>query len=143
MPPALPQNTYHMTRTRNARRRMAATILLAAGSIAGAGSAQAQSCDSRPAQSHFAREDLRRAVSDGDFATAQDFSDRARRELEQLASIAVRCGCGPAQSRFEAAAAQVHQARDAETRRELRKTVNETIRLFDEAMQALRHCAKR
>lgn len=121
---------------------MAATILLAA-SIAGAASAQAQSCDSRPAQSHFAREDLRRAVSEGDFATAQDFSDRARRELEQLASIATRCGCAPAQSRFEAAAAQVHHARDAETRRELRDTVKQTIQLFDEAMLELRACAKR
>jgi len=104
--------------------------------------AQAQRCDARPPQSQFAREDLRRAVTEGDLATAQDFADRARRGLDQLAGVAARCACAPAQSKFEAASAQVRRARDAESRRELRDVVTGAAPMFDDAMLELRNCAK-
>ncbi|MCK7481385.1 MAG: hypothetical protein M0C28_32505 [Candidatus Moduliflexus flocculans] len=59
----------------------------------------AQRCDARPPQSQFAREDLRRAATEGDLATAQDFADRARRGLDRLAGVAARCACAPAQAK--------------------------------------------
>ncbi len=102
-----------------------------------------QGCDPRPQQIQFATDDLRRAGSEADLAIAQDFADRARRELDQLASGAARCGCEPAQTRFEVAAAQMRQARDAESRGDLRGIVAKTVSLFDEAMAALKDCAGR
>jgi hypothetical protein len=104
--------------------------------------AQAQRCDPRPPQSQFAREDLRRAATEGDLATAQDFADRARRGLDQLAGVATRCACAPAQAKFEAASAQVRHARDAESRRELRDVITGAVPMFDGAMLELRNCAK-
>ena len=104
--------------------------------------ALAQRCDARPPQSQFARDDLRRAVVEGDLATAQDFADRARRGLDQLAGVAARCACAPAQSKFEAASAQVRRARDLESRRELRQVVTGAVPMFDDAMLELRHCGK-
>ena len=104
--------------------------------------AQAQRCDARPPQSQFAREDLRRAVTEGDLATAQDYADRARRGLDQLAGVATRCGCAVAQAKFEATSAQVRHARDAESRRELRDVITAAVPMFDDAMMELRNCAK-
>jgi hypothetical protein len=104
--------------------------------------ALAQRCDARPPQSQFAREDLRRAVSEGDLATAQDYADRARRGLDQLAGVATRCGCAVAQAKFEATSAQVRHARDAESRRELRDVITAAVPMFDDAMMELRNCAK-
>jgi hypothetical protein len=123
--------------------RRVAVALQAALWIAAPAAALAQGCDARPQQSQFAREDLKRAGTEPDLVIAQDFADRARRELEQLATGAARCGCAPAQARFEAAAAEVRRARDAETRRDLRDSVARTVPLFDGAMAALRECAGR
>jgi hypothetical protein len=68
---------------------------------------------------------------------------RARRELEQLASVAKRCGCAPTQSRSDAVVVQIRQARDANSRRKLRDIANQTIPIFDEAMLQHRHIPRR
>lgn len=129
-----------MRRIRDRLARMAAGFCLATA-LAAPAAAHAQGCDARPPQSQFVKENLRRAGAEADLATAQDVADRARRGLDQLATGAERCGCALAQSRFDAAAAQVRKARDAESRRQLRDIVALTLPLFDEAMAALRDCA--
>lgn len=128
---------------RSGRAQCNVAALLAALWMAAPMPALPQGCDPRPQQSHFAMDNLRRAGSEADLAIAQDFADRARRELDQLASGAARCDCEPAQTRFEAAAAQLRQAREAESRRDLRGIVAKTVPLFDEAMAALKDCAGR
>jgi len=129
-----------MTRIRDRLARMAAGLCLATA-LAAPAVAHAQGCDARPAQSQFVKDNLRRAGSEADLATAQDVADRARRGLDQLAIGAARCGCALAQSRFDAAAAEVRRARDAESRKELRDIVARALPVFDEAMAALRDCA--
>lgn len=123
-------------------RRILLGAVLGAAALSASVSAYAQPCDSRPPQSQFARDDLRRAVTEGDLATAHDYADRARRGLDQLAGVATRCGCAAAGTKFEAASAQVRRARDAESRRELRDAGNQAVPLLDEAMLELRKCAK-
>jgi hypothetical protein len=116
---------------------MAALLLLATAP------AWAQSCDARSPQTQFAREDLQRALTDADFAIAQDYSERARRELKHLAVQSARCDCAAAQAPFEAAAAKVRVALDTETRKDLREAIKLAIPPFDEAMKQLKDCARR
>jgi hypothetical protein len=101
----------------------------------------ALACDARAPHVQFARDNLRRAASEGDLPTAQDYADRARRQMEQLARGAERCGCPVAQPVFEAAAAELRKARDAESRRQVRDIVARVQPRFEEAMAALRACA--
>lgn len=78
-------------------------------------------------------------LPEGDLAPAQDFADRARRELEQLASVAMRYGCAPTQSRSGAVVVEIQQAKDADSRRKSRDIANQTTPTLDEAMLQLRH----
>ncbi len=128
----------HFFRDRVAR---AVGGMVLAAALSAPAFAFALSCDARAPHIQFARDNLRRAASEGDLPTAQDYADRARRQLEQLARGAERCGCAPAQPRFEAAAAQLRKARDAESRRQVRDIVGRVLPQFEEAMAVLRGCA--
>lgn len=105
--------------------------------------AAAEICDGRWPQLQFARDDLQRAVSEGDLASAQDFAERARREFDQLATLATRCGCPPAATQFEGLARHVRQIQDAESRKELREMINAAKPLLEAALGQLQDCRKR
>ena len=105
--------------------------------------AHAQVCDARSSLSQITRENLQRAATDGDFPTAQDYSDRGRRNLDQLAATAGRCDCPAAQSRFEAAATVMRRTPDTENRKDLRAVVTQATATFDDGMGKLKECAKR
>lgn len=126
--------------SRGAAARAAAGLVVAAA-LAAPSLALSQACDPRAPHAQFARDNLRRATAEGDLATAQDYADRARRQMEQLARGAERCGCTSAQPHFAAAAAELRKARDAESRRQLREVVGRAQPLFDGAMSDLRGCA--
>lgn len=117
--------------------------ILIMGMMVLAGPSAAQVCDSRWPQLQFARDDLQRAASEGDLASAQDFADRARREFDQLASLSIRCGCRPAASIFEDASVRIRQAQDAESRKDLREIINSAKTTFDGAQPQLEACRKR
>lgn len=119
---------------------LVATALMAMLSV---GPAMAQDCDARSPQLQFAREDLQRAANEGDLASAQDYADRARRRFDNLATLAARCDCPSAASKFEAAAAGMRRAQDAESRKELRETAIEARALFEAAQTQLQSCRKR
>ncbi|MBS1191669.1 MAG: hypothetical protein H6R10_3461 [Rhodocyclaceae bacterium] len=125
------------------QRKIAAFVMATAALATAAGHCEAQPCDSRWSQVQFARDDLQRAASEGDLASAQDFADRARREFNHLATLAGGCGCGPAEAKFDAVASEVRHAQDAESRKELRETIGRAKALFDEAQALLRECRKR
>jgi ATP/maltotriose-dependent transcriptional regulator MalT len=120
--------------------RQSATWLLLCTALAARAEAAAQGCDARPQQSQFVQANFQRIAIEGDLASAQDFADRARRGLDQLASEARRCGCEAAQTRFEAAAAQMRLARSAESRKALREVTQQAVTQFDAAMAEQRKC---
>lgn len=103
---------------------------------------RAVACDPRAPHVQIARDNLRRAASEGDLATAQDYADRARRQMEQLARGAERCGCDAAKPLFETAAAELRKARDSESRRDLRDAVGRMLPRFEAALDTLRRCAE-
>lgn len=105
--------------------------------------AQAQVCDPRSSQSQITRENLLRASMDGDFPTAQDYADRGRRNLDQLAASAGRCDCPAAQARFEAAAGVARQSLDADNRKDLRAIVTRAVTAFEDGMGKLKECSRR
>lgn len=115
--------------------------LLLSTALIGAAPAAAQSCDARPSQGPFVQANFQRIAKEGDLASAQDFADRARRGLDQLATEARRCGCEAAQTSFEAAAAQMRLARSAESRKALREVTDRAAAQFDAAMAEQRKCA--
>ncbi len=104
---------------------------------------QAQVCDPRSSQSQITRENLLRASKDGDFPTAQDYADRSRRNLDQLAAGSGRCGCPAAQTRFEAAAGIARLALDADKRQDLRTSITQAITAFEDGMGKLKECSRR
>jgi hypothetical protein len=108
-----------------------------------AGWVQAQTCDARSPQTQYARENLQRVLTEADFPIAQDYAERTRRELNHLSVQSARCDCAAAQAKFDAAAAKVHLALDAESRKELREAIKLAVLPFDEAMKQLKECAKR
>lgn len=103
--------------------------------------AAAQSCDEQPTQAQMVEANYQRIAKEGDFASAQDFAERARRGLDQLAAQARRCGCEAAQQGFEAAAKEMRRARTAESRKALREIAVRSASLFDGAMREQRRCA--
>lgn len=105
--------------------------------------ARAQACDPRSSQSQITRENLLRASMDGDFPTAQDYADRGRRNLDQLAATAGRCDCPAAQARFEAAAGVARRALDTDNRKDLRAVATQAIAAFEDGMAKLKECARR
>ncbi len=102
-----------------------------------------QSCDARSPQTQFAHDDLQRAQTEADFAIAQDYAERSRRELKQLATSSENCGCAEGSKKFAAAAAQVGVALGGESRRELRDALKQAMPIFAEAMQRLKECSRR
>ena len=104
---------------------------------------QAQVCDPRSSLSQITREYLLRASKDGDLPTAQDYADRSRRNLDQLAAGSGRCGCPAAQSRFEAAAGIARLSLDADNRKDLRASITQAITGFEDGMGKLKDCARR
>lgn len=120
-----------------------AVAVLAIGMMALTGTAMAQICDTRWPQLQFARDDLQRAAGEGDLASAQDFADRARREFDQLAALAIRCGCPPAASAFEEANVRIRRAQEAESRKDLREIINNAKATFEGALPQLESCRKR
>lgn len=111
--------------------------------LAGLAWAEPQTCDARSQHLAYVREDLRRAGMEADFPTALDFADRGRRELDQLAVTAGRCGCAPAQAGFETLAVRLKRAGLVETRQDLRDAVKQLPPLLDEAISHLKDCARR
>lgn len=122
---------------------LATALALAAGVTLLIRPAAAEICDSRWPQLQFARDDLQRAATEGDLASAQDFADRARREFDHLATLANRCGCPPAATQFEDLARRVRQTQDAESRKDLRDMINATKPLLEAALGQLQDCRKR
>jgi hypothetical protein len=116
---------------------------VAAFLILGAVPAWTQTCDARSPQTQFARDDLQRALTEADFAIVQDYSERARREMKQLAAQSDRCDCPAAKTKFEAGASQVGLALDSESRKDLREAIRLAVPPFDEAMKHFRECARR
>ena len=103
--------------------------------------ADAQTCDSQPTQAQMVRANFQRVAKEGDFASAQDYAERAQRGLDQLAAQARRCECGAAQIGFETAAREIRRAKLAESRKALREIVERATPLFDAAMVEQRKCA--
>lgn len=120
--------------------RQSVAWLLLSTALAAGTEAAAQGCDARPPQSQFVQANFQRIAIEGDIATAQDFADRARRGLDQLASEARRCGCEAAQTNFEEAAARMRLARSAESRKNLREVTQQAVTQFDAAMAEQRKC---
>jgi hypothetical protein len=111
--------------------------------LALAGAAQAQQCDPRLPQVAFVQENLQRAATEGDLPTAQDFADRSRRQMDQLAGAARRCGCATAQTKFEELTLELRRAQGIEARKELRELIGRTKLGVGDAVAALKSCADR
>lgn len=114
----------------------AAALLLALLPVAGG----AQTCDIQPTQAQMVQANFQRIAKEGDFASALDYAERARRGLDQLGAQARRCGCESAQAGFEAAAKEMRAARLAESRKALRDLVERVSKQFDAAMAEQRKC---
>ena len=137
-----------MDRTRLDPGRQAGThtlagMLVLAAMMALAGPAAAQGCDARWPQLQFARDDMQRAGSEGDLASAQDYADRARRGSDHLAALSTRCDCAPAAAKFEETAAALRRAQDVDSRKDLREVVSGAKALFQAAQTQLQECRKR
>lgn len=104
--------------------------------------AAAQDCDARWPQLQFARDDLQRAATEGDLASALDYADRARRRFDSLATQAARCECPPAAAKFEEAAVGMRRAQNAESRKELREVTSGAKTTFEAAQAQLQDCGK-
>jgi len=102
--------------------------------------AGAQTCDIQPTQAQMVQANFQRIAKEGDFASALDYAERARRGLDQLGAQARRCGCEAAQAGFEAAAKEMRNARVAESRKALRELVERVSQQFDGAMAEQRKC---
>lgn len=129
-------------RQRYPGRRPGGWILAMIALMGPAAPALAQTCDTRSAQVQFARDNLQRAAIEGDLASAQDFADRARREFDNLAGQATRCGCAPAVAKFAEAAAHIRRTQEAESRQALREIVVSARSLFEAALAVMQDCAK-
>jgi hypothetical protein len=105
--------------------------------------AYAQDCDARWPQLQFARDDLQRAATEGDLPSAQDYADRARRRFDNLATLATRCECPSAASKFEEATADMRRAQEAESRKDLREAASSARTRFEAAQAQLQSCRKR
>lgn len=99
-----------------------------------------QTCDIQPTQAQMVQANFQRIAKEGDFASAQDYAERARRGLDQLGAQARRCGCDAAQAGFEAAAKAMRAARLAESRKALRDVAERVAKQFDDAMAEQRKC---
>lgn len=97
-------------------------------------------CEIRPQHINYLREDLRRAAIEGDVPTALDFADRGRRELDQLALAAGRCGCTVAQQGFEATSRQLKKLALTEVRAELRAGVKAVQTGSEQAVSLWKAC---
>lgn len=117
--------------------------MAAMAAILSIGQAAAQDCHARWPQIQYARDDLQRAFTEGDLASAQDYADRARRRFDNLAVQAARCECPPAAARFEEAAAGLRRAQEAESRKELREVAAGAKAMFEAAQAQLEGCRKR
>ncbi|MBL8493846.1 MAG: hypothetical protein KAX84_08780 [Burkholderiales bacterium] len=102
--------------------------------------AVAQTCDIQPTQAQMVQANFQRIAKEGDFASAQDYAERARRGLDQLGAQARRCGCESAQAGFEDAAREMRQARLAESRAALRQVAERAAARFEAAMALQRAC---
>lgn len=103
----------------------------------------AQQCDPRMPQINFVQDNLHRVTIEGDLATAQDFADRARRQLDQLAGSARRCGCPPAQAKFEELVLELRRAQRLDNRKELRELAARAKLGFKDGVESLKTCAER
>lgn len=135
------RKTYPGGRTANGRGFAKVAAALAMASLLGP--ATAQDCDARWPQLQFVRDDLQRAANEGDLASAQDYADRARRRFDNLATLATRCECPSAASKFEEAATDMRHAQDAESRKDLRSAASEARTRFEAAQAQLQNCRKR
>lgn len=100
-----------------------------------------QVCDVQPSQASMVLANFQRVLKEGDFASAQDYAERSQRGLDQLANQARRCGCEPARTGFESAAAEMRTARFADSRKALHAVVERATVTFDRAMAEQRRCA--
>lgn len=94
-------------------------------------------------QINFVQDNLHRVTIEGDLATAQDFADRARRQLDQLAGSARRCGCPPAQAKFEELVLELRRAQRLDNRKELRELAARVKLGFKDGVESLKTCAER
>lgn len=118
-----------------------ASALLGIALLAAVLPARAQTCDSQPTQAQMVRANFQRVAKEGDFASTQDYAERAQRGLEQLAAQARRCGCAAAQSGFEEAAREMQRAKVAQSRKAVREVADRAATLFDAAMVEQKKCA--
>jgi Xaa-Pro aminopeptidase len=99
-----------------------------------------QTCDIQPTQAQMVQANFQRIAKEGDFASAQDYAERARRGLDQLGAQARRCGCESAQTGFEDAAREMRKTRLAESRAALRQVAERASAAFEAAMVLQRVC---
>ena len=118
-----------------------AALILAALSATGA--ARAETCDPRWPQIQFVHDGLQRVLKEADFAIAQDYSERVKRELKHLGEMSGRCACPAAKKHFVKAADEAHEALFAESKADLRNSIKRVLPPLDDAIKALKQCARR
>lgn len=119
----------------------ATSVLLVIGLAVATLPARAETCDAQPAQAQLVQANFQRVAKEGDFASTQDYAERAQRGLAQLAAQARRCGCDAAQAAFDAAAVEMRLAKVAESRKAVREIADRATAMFDAGMVEQRKCA--